>query len=175
MSPRVRQPVVGGIAGGVGTTTIADLIEAIDDGIVIDAGQVDILVARSTASSVKAAIEAAAAMTVAPVLVVVAHSHDRCPPPAEQRLKMAEPNLAGLVRLDWISYLAGCDDPWSQLTTAMFADIPPKWVRQASRAREQLLASVTDLVRVPAPAPTPRPTVRAADDADRSPPQARVS
>ncbi|NKS68220.1 hypothetical protein GS584_02925 [Rhodococcus hoagii] len=113
MNAIVRQPVVGGVDGGVGTTTVAAMIDALDAGRIAPDGTeiVDILVARATAASVKAAIFTAAAMPVRPVLVVVAHSSDRWSPPVEQRLKMVEPNLPAVVRMGWISYLAACDTP----------------------------------------------------------------
>ena len=57
----VRQPVIGGIGGGVGTSMIASLIGGLDVGVVAGDGSqvVDVLVTESTASAVRAAIGAA--------------------------------------------------------------------------------------------------------------------
>ena len=48
-----RQPVVGGVAGGVGTSLIAALIGAQDAGVVDDQSPpVDVLVCRSVSSAI---------------------------------------------------------------------------------------------------------------------------
>lgn len=155
MSALLRQPTVGAVSGGVGTTLVANLIHAVDAGRIPADGTspVDVLVAQSTASSVKAAISAAAAMSVPPVLVVVAHSKERWSAPVEQRLKMCEPNLPGVVRMGWIGYLAGCDDPSTELVAGVNAQPPPKWAASALVFYERLLAAVTPLVMRPAPQP----------------------
>ncbi|NKR28849.1 hypothetical protein GS966_27775 [Rhodococcus hoagii] len=185
MNAIVRQPVVGGVDGGVGTTTVAAMIDALDAGRIAPDGTeiVDILVARATAASVKAAIFTAAAMPVRPVLVVVAHSSDRWSPPVEQRLKMVEPNLPAVVRMGWISYLAACDNPWSALVEGIYAQYPSKWAEGARRVREQIVSAVTPLVMRP---PASRahlgyvePLTDAATDPSADPdepvPRARVS
>lgn len=146
-----REPVVGAVDGGVGTTTVATMIGAYDAGVIADDGSqlVDVLVARSTAASVRAAVATAAAMPVRPVLVVVAHSSDRWSPPVEQRLRMVEPNVPAVVRMGWIGYLAACDDPWTSLVEGIWAQYPPKWAAPARQVRERLVAAVTPLVLQP--------------------------
>ena len=149
----VRQPVIGGIGGGVGTSMIATLIGGLDVGVVAGDGSqvVDVLVTESTASAVRAAIGAAMAMPVRPVLVVVAHSPEGWSPPVRQRLKMCEPNLPGVARVSWISALAGCDDPWTYVVEHVFAQKPLKWALTTRKERGVILDAVTPLVSRPAP------------------------
>lgn len=177
MTGIIRQPVVGGVDGGVGITTVAAMIEALDAGRISADGSeiVDILVARSTAASVKAAIGAAAVMPVRPVLVVVAHSADRWSPPVEQRLKMVEPNLPAVVRMGWISYLAACDDPWSALVEGIYEPYPPKWAGAARRVREEIVAAVTPLVMQPPTSSAHLGYDATPTDPDEPVPRARVS
>ncbi|MGW5317799.1 hypothetical protein [Nocardia thailandica] len=131
-----RGPIVGGIAGGVGTTTVAHLVDGIDVGVVDADGtrQVDVLVARSTAVSVNWAITTAKRMWERPILVVVAHGTGHWPAVVERRLKMAAANLdTPILRLPWASPLAASDNPWELLADAAFhADRKAhRWANQA--------------------------------------------
>ena len=91
-------PRVGGVAGGVGTTTVAALLQGTDAGTATaqSTTPVHVLVCRSTASSVQAAVVLAACMPLTPVLAVVADCGDRPPATVRHRLHMAEPNLAAI-------------------------------------------------------------------------------
>ncbi|GGK68741.1 hypothetical protein [Nocardia camponoti] len=123
MSTQTRRPIVGGIAGGVGTTTVAHLVDGVDVGVVDAEGtrQVDVLVTRATAVAVNWAISTAKAMRTRPILVVVANSTGHWPAVVERRLKMAATNLSTpVVRLGWCSPLAASDNPWELLAEAAF-------------------------------------------------------
>lgn len=176
MSAVIRQPVVGGISGGAATSMIAAMIDGYDIGKLVGEGTdvVDVLTTRSVDSAVKDAITAAIAMPVRPVLVVVAHSPERWPAPVTQRLKMAEPNLPGVIRVSWISFLAGCVDPWSELVSGIYQQRPPKWAVTARQERERIVTAVTPLVMRPAFVPEPAGDIDAGDVPD-DPPHARVS
>src|SRR5919206_432434 len=76
----VRAPLVCGVAGGVGTTTIATALHGRDLGVYCG-GPADIVVCRSTSSSVAAAHRVINAVPGAPVLVVVADAPLRTPAP----------------------------------------------------------------------------------------------
>lgn len=140
-------PRVGGIAGGVGTTTVAHLMNGKDVG-VIDANgtqPVEVVVTQATAVAVSWAIQTAQAMPVRPVLVVVACGGDRWPTVVEQRLKMAETNLSTpVLRLRWCTQLAASDNPWDLLTDAVADEDRKKyrWSNQAREFRSQLIEAV---------------------------------
>ncbi|MFB7878516.1 hypothetical protein ACFC06_24995 [Nocardia sp. NPDC056064] len=138
MSAQARRPVIGGIAGGVGTTTVAHLLDGIDVGVVEANGTqaVDVLVTRARAVAVSWAIATAQQMPVRPVLVVVADSEGRWPSVVRRRLKMAAANLdTPVLRLGWLSPLAASDNPWDLLATSVFAT-ERKTHRWAEVARE---------------------------------------
>ncbi|MGV9679136.1 hypothetical protein ACWDSJ_27975 [Nocardia sp. NPDC003482] len=147
MSARPRRPRVGGIAGGVGTTTVAHLLDAVDVGVVEANGTqgVDVLVTRATAVAVSWAIATAQKMPARPVLVVVAHGSGRWPAVVERRLKMAAAGLdTPVLRLGWVAPLAASDDPWGLLATGVFAPDRKtyRWADPARRFRDDLVTAV---------------------------------
>ncbi|WP_280471290.1 hypothetical protein [Nocardia cyriacigeorgica] len=151
MSAVPRRPVVGGIAGGVGTTTVAHLLDGIDMGVIEANGSqcVDVLVTRATAAAVSWAIATAQRMPVRPILVVVAGSEARWPSVVERRLKMAAANLSTpVLRLPWFSPLAASDNPWELLATGVFdADRKTyRWAEPARKFREELVPAVLALI-----------------------------
>lgn len=154
-------PRVGGIAGGVGTTTVAHLMNGNDVGAIDANGSqpVEVLVTRATAVAVSWAIQTAQAMPVRPVLVVVACSADRWPTVVEQRLKMAETNLSTpVLRLRWCTQLAASDNPWDLLADAVAAEDRKKyrWSNQAREFQSQLIDAVKAILtarRAVQPAP----------------------
>ncbi|MGY4102036.1 hypothetical protein ACW2Q0_21170 [Nocardia sp. R16R-3T] len=163
MSARPRRPVIGGIAGGVGTTTVAHLLDGIDMGVIEANGtqSVDVLVTRATAVAVSWAISTAQKMPVRPVLVVVAGSEGRWPAVVERRLKMAATNLATpVLRLGWFSPLAASDNPWELLATGVFdADRKTyRWADPARKFRDELVHAVIAAIE--------RETTTAASDSD---------
>lgn len=147
MSARPQRPVVGGIAGGVGTTTVAHLLNGIDVGVIEANGtqSVDVLVTRATAVAVSWAITTAHQMPTRPVLVVIADSEGRWPSVVQRRLKMAAANLnTPVLRLGWFSPLAASDNPWDLLTTGVFdADRKTyRWAGPARKFRNELVQAV---------------------------------
>ncbi|PXX53895.1 hypothetical protein DFR70_12616 [Nocardia tenerifensis] len=166
MSARLRRPVIGGIAGGVGTTTVAHLLDGIDLGVIEANGtqSVDVLVTRATAVAVSWAICTAQKMPARPVLVVVAGSDGRWPAVVERRLKMAAANLATpVLRLPWFTPLPASDNPWDLLATGVFdADRKTyRWAEPARRFRDELVHAVITAIE--------RETSRAAVDSDPEP------
>lgn len=159
-SAPVRPPRVGGVGGGVGTSLIARLLGGDDDG-VLDAGvispgtAVDLLVCSSTATSVRKAIAVAAAAPCPVVLVVVADCGDREPATVKQRLRMAEPNLAALVRVPWFPTLRTLDDPAGHLIQVAWGDrAPQRSERTAAGVAAALVAAVSPLLTAPRSPPT---------------------
>ncbi len=145
-------PRVGGVAGGVGTTTVAALLQATDAGIITaqSTTPVQVLVCRSTASSVHAAVTLAARLPLSPVLVVVADCGDRPPSTVRHRLRMAEPNLAALVLLPWWPSLREADDPATRVRTVAWGEAAPtRSERSLPGVLDALVAAVTPLVTAP--------------------------
>ncbi|MGF0320723.1 hypothetical protein [Nocardia fluminea] len=150
MSTQTRRPIVGGIAGGVGVTTTAHLIDGIDVGVVDAQGtrQVDVLVARATAVSVNWAIATAKLMRSRPIIVVVANSTGHWPAVVERRMKMAATNLSTpVIRLEWCSPLAASDNPWELLADAAFHPDRKahRWANQALEAHIAIVTAVQKL------------------------------
>ena len=159
-------PRVGGVAGGVGTTTVAALLQAADVGIVQPEGvvRVHVLVCRSTASSVQAAVVLAARMPLTPVLAVVADCGDRPPATVRHRLHMAEPNLAAMVRVPWWPSLREADDPAERVAALAWGDASPsRSERSVPGVLDALVTAVTPLVVAPPTRAYPPP------DADDEP------
>jgi len=159
-------PRVGGVAGGVGATVVAALLQAADAGTVTAEGvdRVHVLVCRSTASSVQAAVVLAARMPLTPVLAVVADCGDRTPGSVRHRLHMAEPNLAGVVRVPWWPSLRELDDPASRVAALAWGDATPsRSERTVPGVLDALITAVTPLVASPPARAQPPP------DADTEP------
>lgn len=153
-------PRVGGVAGGVGTTTVAALLQATDAGIITAqiTTPVQVLVCRSTAASVQAAVTLAAGLPLSPVLVVVADCGDRPPSTVRHRLRMAEPNLAAIVRVPWWPSLREADDPATRVRTVAWGEAAPtRSERSLPGVLDALVTAVTPLVTAPQARAQPPP------------------
>ena len=73
-------------------------------------GPADIVVCRSTSSSVGAAHRVINAVPGTPVLVVVADGPLRTPAPVKARVRMVEPHLAALVWMPYVEHWRHIDD-----------------------------------------------------------------
>ncbi len=145
----MRPPLVGSVAGGVGATVLAALLQCEEAGVVPDDGSqpVDVLVCRSTAHSVRDAVAVAARMGSTPVLAVVADCPQTAPSSVKHRLRMAGPNLAAIVRVPWWGWLREADDPAAHtaaLVVGPAANTKPGKAAQA--VRDQLVTGVTPLL-----------------------------
>jgi hypothetical protein len=135
-------PLIGGVAGGVGTTTLARALRAIDGGIYPGAAPVDLLVARSTMYSLGCAQRAAAATPDPPVLAVVADiPRVRLSGQVKARLRMTEPHLGGLVVVPYVETWPELDDPLqdAERVLATVVDDLPKPLRGFAAAVHQLV------------------------------------
>ncbi len=165
-------PRVGGVAGGVGTTVVAALLQGIDVGVVNPEGiePVQVLVCRSTAHSVQAAVILAARMPRTPVVVVVADCGDRPPASVRHRLHMAEPNLAAIVRVPWWPSLRDLDDPAARISEVAWGGVAPsRPERSVPGVLDALVTAVTPLVTASPPAAQTRPPPDAATDSTAFP------
>ncbi|MBC7300099.1 MULTISPECIES: hypothetical protein [Nocardia] len=180
MSARPRRPVIGGIAGGVGTTTVAHLLDGIDVGVIEANGTqaVDVLVTRATAVAVSWAIATAQQMLTRPVLVVVADSEARWPSVVQRRLKMAATNLdTPVLRLGWLSPLAASDNPWDLLSTGVFdADRKTyRWAEPARKVRDELAQAVRTAIDRETPTTTATSETEPIDEDEHERPVLRVT
>ena len=100
-----RPPSVAGVAGGVGTTTIARALAGVDRG-VFTGRPVDVLVCRATAESLVRAGRAAYLITSQqhPRPVLAVNTADPAGPsrPSAARMRLLEPHTAGVVVLPYV-------------------------------------------------------------------------
>lgn len=113
----LRAPRVAGIAGGVGTTTVATALRGYDRGRAADEG-VEVLVCRSTGMSLHAAASAITWLVAngrqRPVLVVNADLPGPLRGPLRARIRMIEPQVAGLIVLPFVVHWREQADPLNE-------------------------------------------------------------
>ncbi|WP_028938092.1 hypothetical protein [Pseudonocardia spinosispora] len=113
----LRAPRVAGIAGGVGTTTVATALRGYDRGRAADEG-VEVLVCRSTGMSLHAAASAVTWLVEngrqRPVLVVNADLPGPLRGPLRARIRMVEPQVAGLIVLPYVVHWREQADPLAE-------------------------------------------------------------
>ncbi|MBV8994448.1 MAG: hypothetical protein JO287_12310 [Pseudonocardiales bacterium] len=149
----MRAPLVCGVAGGVGVTTIAAALQARDLGVYCG-GPADIVVCRSTSTSVGAAHRVINAVPGTPVLVVVADGPLRIPAPVKARIRMVEPHLAALVSMPYVEQWRHLDDALAQAgAVSRYPDSVPKWLQPWAAALRQLGNAVLPLLEGPCSAP----------------------
>jgi hypothetical protein len=149
----VRAPRVCGVAGGVGVTTIATALHGRDLGVYCG-GPADIVVCRSTSSSVSAAHRVINAIPGTPVLVVVADGPLRTPAPVKARVRMVEPHLAALVWMPYVEQWRHTDDALKHAAAvSSHPDGVPKWLQPWAAALRQLGTVVLSLLEGPSSAP----------------------
>jgi hypothetical protein len=150
----LRAPLVCGVAGGVGTTTIAAALRARDLG-VYHGGPADIIVCRSTSSSVGAAHRVVNTVVGKPVLVVVADGPLRTPAAVKARVRMVEPHVAALVWMPYVEHWRQIDQALEQaVAVPHHPESVPKWLRPWAGALMRVADAVLPLVdRAPSTPP----------------------
>lgn len=148
-----RIPVVAGVSGGVGASTVALALHARDGGIEI--GSADVVVCRGTAES----LNRAGRMSVMlgggppPVLAVT------CGPTRRGRIAalLAEtgPGWSAVVELPMVTRWLELDDPYAEVTDLLGTqrETLPRPVRAYATAIGRLARAVADSGRLSAPAP----------------------
>lgn len=170
---RTRRPTIAGVAGGVGTTTVATAIGGIDSG-VFTGGPVDILVCRASGDSLvragRAAQLIAADRHTRPLLVVTAADVSVPCRPVSSRLRLLEPHTRALLVAPYVRR-------WTQLSVPLdevagLLDRPltdlPRVLRRYALAMRELCAAVPQPVVV-----TTAPPIRglsATSSRERKPP-----
>ena len=140
----MRVPVVAGVGGGVGTTTVAVGLRGHDGGRV--AGwRPDILVCRDTLDSVQRAAEVLDAASPEPPPVLAVTLAGRALRGAlRPRLELLEPDTAGLVLLPHVRRWSTLPDPLAEVARLLVdpADRLPRPVRAYAAALRELVAAV---------------------------------
>jgi len=158
----MRAPVVAGVGGGVGTTTVAAALRGHDAGRVT-AGWPDILVCRGTLDSLSraAAVLETADPEAFPVLAVTLDAARTTRQPIRAHLELLEPDLGALVVLPYVRRWATLGDPVAEAAhlLAAPADRLPRPLRMYAAALRELVEAVTASGRLAAPdQPHSRPT-----------------
>ena len=146
MVTAMRAPVVAGVGGGVGTTTVAAALRGHDAGRVT-AGWPDILVCRGTLDSLSraAAVLETADPEAFPVLAVTLDAARTTRRPIRAHLELLEPDLGALVVLPYVRRWATLGDPVAEAAhlLAAPADRLPRPLRMYAAALRELVEAVT--------------------------------
>jgi hypothetical protein len=144
---QLRAPRLAGVAGGVGTTTLATAVRGYDRGRAVDRG-IEILVCRSTGDSLHAAATVLAGLTSAghprPVLAVVADQPTPVRAPLRARLRMIEPQASGLVRVPYVTHWRDLTDPLTE--AARLSEWPADQLPRALRGYGEALTRLAEAV-----------------------------
>jgi hypothetical protein len=149
--PVQRAPILVGVAGGVGTTTIATVLGSTDRSVYRAGLSVDVLVCRSTAASLAASLVAVQSAPGRPVLLVVADAPGKAPKTAAARMRMVQAHTTAVLYLPWVEQLREVDTPATDLATAVRAGETPKWALPARTAFAELLTALVPLLNGPDP------------------------
>jgi hypothetical protein len=156
----MRQPLVAGVAGGVGTTTIAVALKALDWDLYIDGTAVDVLVCRSTVYSLGEAHRSVGHTPYPPILAVVADVPDRArlaafPSAVRARTRMVEPHVAGAVAVPFVPEWRTRDKPYDDAARALDpAAETPAWLADFAAAMRRLVGLLESAMDVPNGSPS---------------------
>jgi len=144
-----RIPVVGGLAGGVGTTTVARALHGRDLGRVCGPDLLpDVVVTRDTAAGLAAAaLVAPAPGPGAPVLVL----HPGTADPDGIDADAAGPGWAAVVALPAVPGWARSADPWSDAAGVLTRPGPSAAVRRYADAIGRIVTALTTSGRLDRP------------------------
>ena len=113
----VESPAVVGVAGGVGTSTVAVALGGLDLG-VFTVRRADVVVCRATVASVVRAGRVAG-LCGRPVVAVTAVDSGKPSSALRSRLALLEPHTAAVVTLPWMPHWRDLVDPLEQLRQQM--------------------------------------------------------
>lgn len=141
-----RIPLVGGVAGGCGTSLVAGLLGCTDIGTVAVGDRIDVLVCRSVSSHLTLATRIAIDSPTPPIVVVNADAPIRPPAQVRHRERMLEPNVWAVLRLDWIEPLRAMSDPiMGAREEVLTVPLHPSF-RKAFEFRQRLVDQVVALL-----------------------------
>lgn len=140
-------PRIAGVAGGVGTTTLATALRAYDRGREGARG-VDVLACRTTGQSLHQAATIVAWLAdngrPRPVLAVTSDQPGQLHGACRARLRMMEPQLAAAVVLPYVGHWREMSDPLTE--AAMLSGHPADELPRPLRSYGRALATLTELV-----------------------------
>lgn len=159
----MRHPLVAGVSGGVGTTTVAAALAATDCGVYRAGQPVDAVVCRDTVVSLGVAHRAINAVPGKPLLVVVASTSNATPKAASARIEMVKPHVSAVVHVPFVMRWREVTDPWAQASNVLrYPEAVPKWLRPFAQSMQQLydtlLAHLRSTQHTPAPPSPPSGT-----------------
>ncbi|MFP5022631.1 hypothetical protein [Pseudonocardia phyllosphaerae] len=142
-------PVVGGLAGGVGTTTVARALRARDAGVVAGHDLLpDVVLCRDTTSGLALAARALPRPGPgAPVLAL----HPGTDDPDGVDATAAGPGWAAVVALPAVPGWARATDPWSDAADVLGRTDPPAALRRYAEALGRIAALLTEGGRLTRP------------------------
>ncbi|MBA8827794.1 hypothetical protein FHX42_005201 [Saccharopolyspora lacisalsi] len=154
----MRQPWVAGVAGGVGTSTVAGALQAADLG-VYRGGPVDAVVCRDTVSSLGRSHQAVQHAGTSPVLLVVATSRAPTSKPAAARITMVRPYVGAVVAVPWVGRWCELVDPWTQAAQVLATAQPDKHLQPFAAAMRQAHRELVAQLRATTPVAAAAPPV----------------
>lgn len=164
----MRAPVVAGVGGGVGTTTVAAALRGHDAGRVTVGWWPDILVCRGTLDSLRraAAVLETADPEAFPVLAVTLDAVRSARRPIRAHLERLEPDLGALVVLPYIRRWATLADPLAEAAHLLSepADRLPRPLRAYAAVLRELVEAVTESGRLATAPDAPQRRRRAPGD-----------
>lgn len=150
----MRMPIIAGVAGGVGTSTVAAALRGQDNDLYVDGEQVDVLVCRSTTVSLGETHRAVAMTSYPPVLAVVgdipagSRGIKLLPNAVRARLRMIEPHVAGFVAIPFVPTWRERDDPTSEAYHVLApAATIPRELRDFADATQDLANLLVPLLK----------------------------
>lgn len=152
----LEMPFVAGAGGGVGATSVASALGAIDAGLYRAGQPVHVLVCRLTMASIGDAQRAIASAPFPPVLAVVADvPRAGLTGGMRGRLRMTEPLVPATVMVPYVTGWRDLADPWTAAAAWRQEQRVPRPLRAFAAAIQRLGATVTPLLRPVAAAAVP--------------------
>jgi hypothetical protein len=144
---QLRAPRLAGVAGGVGTTTLATALRGYDRGRAAEQGA-EVLVCRSTGDSLHAAATVITWLGSTglprPVLAVTADGPAPIRGPLRARLRMIEPQVNGLVVVPYVAHWRELTDPLAE--AARLSECPADQLPKALRGYGDAIAALAEAV-----------------------------
>jgi hypothetical protein len=141
-----RAPIIGGVAGGSGTSLVAGLLGTSDVGVVTAGDPVDVLVCRSTSAHLTLATQVAIAAPRPPIVVVSADAPLKTPAVVRDRARMLTPNVPGVLWLGFLEPLRTMTDPIAGAREAVLTVPTDAAFRKAFEFRQELVDAVIALL-----------------------------
>ncbi|WP_226358500.1 hypothetical protein [Pseudonocardia sp. ICBG601] len=143
----MEPPIVAGVAGGVGTTLVAQALRGADHGIYGCSTAVDVLVCRSTLYSVSAAQRALQTTPAPPILAIVDDvPHATWGTNTTNKIRLTEPYVYRYIRIPMVAEWRDNPHPHAVAGNVLVDDERslPKGIRSFAEALRELVDVVTE-------------------------------